>query len=289
MPIFKNWFEEKQIPGKREKNIKHRFLIQKKIYLGKTNFQKVFIFKNPLYGRIFCLDDIVQFSEIDEFVYHEMMVHPLFLSHPAPKEILIIGGGDGGVLREVLKYPIKKVDLVEIDKKIPEIAQKYLFFVCKNSFFDKRVKIYNQPAQDFVKKLRKNLYDILIIDCTNPYPYSLSFSLYSQNFLKKTYKILKENGILITLGYSFLDFYPALKKTFKKLRKIFRHSHLIRFTMPSYHCGDYCFFVGSKKIDLEKVNLENIKRRYNRLNIKTKYYLPSLHFSYFLLPPLYYL
>jgi spermidine synthase len=137
------WFCEKISFGKRAGKLKHCFFIDKLVFKGETNFQEVLIFDNSVYGRILCLDKIIQFSKLDEFIYHEMMVHPVLFSHPKPENVLIIGGGDGGTLREVLKHSVKKVDLVEIDKRIIELSKKYLKFVCKDSFSNKKVNIYN--------------------------------------------------------------------------------------------------------------------------------------------------
>jgi spermidine synthase len=285
MPIYKKWFCEEAVPGARLKKIKHCFLIDKLIFKGKTPLQEVLIFDNPVYGRIFCLDDIIEFSEKDEFIYHEMISHPVLFSHPDPKNILIIGGGDGGVLKEVLKHPIKKVDLVEIDKEVIKISKKYLRSVCKDSFSDKRVKIYNLPGESFIKE-KKSLYDVVIIDCTNFELEGPSFPIYLVKFYKEVFSALRREGILITLGASFLDFESFIKKIFKRLNKVFPYSVIYKFCMPSYHCGEYSFIAGSKKINLEKIDFEKIKMRFDKIakKHKFKYYSPAVHQASMVLP-----
>jgi len=273
---------EKPIPGKREKSVKHCFFAKKIILRKKTKFHEVLIFENPLYKRVFLLNGIVQLSQFDEFIYHEMMVHPVLFSHPFPKKILILGGGDGGVLREVLKHKVKSVDLVEIDRQIIEISKKYLKFCCKNSFSDKRVKIFNLPAQKFIQKVNKK-YEIIISDCTN-FGEKISKPLFSLNFYSKIYEILSPSGIFVTLGSSFLDFENILKEIFKKMKKIFEKVFCIRFCVPSFHCGEYAFLVGSKKIDLSKVNFSLLCKKYEKLRKKLKYYSPEIHKSSFVLP-----
>ncbi len=285
MPTSK-WFCEDSVPGKREGRVKHCFFIDKLVYKGKTALQKVLIFDNHLYGRVFCLDKIVQLSEADEFIYHETMVHPLFFSHPQPKDILIIGGGDGGVLREALKHPVRRVDLVEIDRDIIPLSKKYLRFVCRNAFSDKRVRIYNQPGQAFVKKAKKGSYDIAIVDCTNFVRGDfLSSGLYSPSFYKKISDVLKKEGMIITLGASFLDL-GIIRAIFKRMKKVFPYVSLLRFTMPSYHCGEYSFLAASKKIDLEKVSPSQLKRRFEKLakREKFRYYSPEIHKATMVLP-----
>lgn len=286
MPISKKkWFCEGGVPGKRFGKVNNCFFIDKLIFQGKTNFQKVLIFNNSIYGKIFCLDDIVELSEKDEFIYHEMISHPILFSHPNPKNILIIGGGDGGALREVLKHPVKKVDLVEIDKKIIDISKKYLRFVCHDSFSDKRVKIFNLPGEKFIGKY-KNFYDIVIIDCTNFSQEGLSSPLYLVRFYKDVFTALKKDGIIITLGASFLDFENFIKGISKKLKKVFSSVAIFRFCMPSYHCGEYSFIGASKKINLANVNFNKIEKRFKKLQKKhkLKYYSPEIHQASMILP-----
>jgi len=286
MPISKEkWFCEEVSLGKRACKIKHCFYIDKLVFKGKTNFQEVLIFDNSVYGRILCLDKIVQFSKSDESIYHEIMVHPVLFSHPKPENVLIIGGGDGGVLREVLKHSVKKVDLVEIDKRIIEVSKKYLKFVCKNSFSDKRLKIHNIGGERFIRDYI-DYYDLIIIDCTNSEPEGLSSELYSTEFYKQVSRALKQDGIIITLGASFLDFDTFIKKIFKRIKKVFPLPLIYKFTMPSYHCGEYSFIVGSKKINLKNINFKEIEKKFKKISKKHKfkYYSPEIHQSSMILP-----
>lgn len=271
MPICNNkkWFCEDSVPGKRFKKVEHCFFIDKLIFKGKTKFQDVLIFDNSIYGRVFCLDNIVQLSQSDEFIYHEMIAHPILFSNKKPEDVLIVGGGDGGALREVLKHPVKKVDLVELDKEIINIAKKYLKFVCKNSFSDKRVNVYNLSGEKFIEG-KKDIYDIVIVDSTN-FSEKNSLPLYSLNFYKKVYSLLKKDGIMITLGASFLDV-QFIKKIQNNIKKVFKNTAIYKFCMPSYHCGEYCFIAGSKKVDLKAVSFKKIKKEY-----KFKYYSPETH------------
>lgn len=276
MPTCK-WFCEKDVPGRRKGAVKHCFLIDKLIFQAKTRFQKVLIFQNSLYGRVFCLDNIVQFSEKDEFIYHETMAHTALFSHPKPENILIIGGGDAGVAREVLKHPVQKIDLVEIDKEIISISKKYLKVVCENAFSDKRLRIYNAPGQDFVKQ-RKGVYDIVFVDSTN-FGKKQANPLYTNKFYKDVFSALKRDGIMIALGASFLDFEGLVKPHLIELKKVFSFVFAIRFCMPSYHCGEYYFLLGSKKIDLEKADFKKIEKRFKELLKKHsfRYYSPKTH------------
>jgi spermidine synthase len=286
MPISKEgWFCEDEVPGKRFGKIKHCFSVDKLVFQGKTKHQDVLIFDNSVYGRVFCIENIVELSESDEFIYHEMISHPVLFSHPDPKNIIIVGGGDGGALREVLKHPVQMVDLVELDEDVTKISKKYLPFVCRDAFSDERVKIYNMPGQDFIKN-RKSLYDIAIIDCTNFDSDGLSNSLYSDEFYKQLLRALKPNGIMIALGFSFLDFDKMTKNAATKLKKFFSFVSVYRFCMPSYHCGEYSFVAASKKINLGKINFSKVSQRFKKLVKKFdfKYYSPEIHKASLILP-----
>lgn len=281
------WFCEISVPGKRAGAVKHCFLIENLVFKGRSPWQKFLIFDNPLYGRIFVLDGIVQLSEKDEFIYHEMIIHPILFSHPNPQNVLVIGGGDGGVLKEVLKHPINKIDLVELDEKVIDISKKYLpFLEAKKSFSNEKVRIFIEKGEEFIKGCKKNLYDIIIIDCTNPAENSFSNVLYSNRFYKKIFNLLAPKGIIITLGASFLDFQEIIKPILKRILSVFPNANLFKFTMPSYHCGEYCFIAASKKIDLEKVNLKELEKKYNKITKKYnfRYYSPKIHQASLVLP-----
>jgi spermidine synthase len=280
MPTSKKWFCEGTVPGKRLGKIKHCFLIDKLQFQGKTPYQDVLIFDNAIYGRVVVLDGIIQLSERDEFIYHETISHPILFSHPNPQKILIIGGGDGGVLREVLKHPVKEVYLVDIDKKAVEIFKKYIPFVSKGSFRDKRAKIFIEDGRKFIKNFQ-NFFDVVIIDSNDPMGPSLPF--FSGKFYKDVAKALKKNGIMVTLIGSFLDFETLIKKTVKKLKTIFPKIQLYRAAIPSYHCGDFCFIGASKIIDLKKVNFKKIEKRFKTLarspKLRSKFGVVFQHYS----------
>lgn len=144
-------------------------------------------------GRILVLDGIIQLSQIDEFIYHEMLIHPAMFYHQNLKKVLIIGRGNGGVLREILKHPIEEVYSVDIDKKVVEVSEKYLPFVSKGAFKDKRAKVFIADGIKFVKKY-KNFFDVIIIDFTDPLGPFLD--LFSKNFYQDVFRALTKNGAL---------------------------------------------------------------------------------------------
>ncbi|MDD5145579.1 MAG: polyamine aminopropyltransferase [Candidatus Pacebacteria bacterium] len=282
MPISKlKWFCEGSVPGKRLGKVRHCFYIDKLVFKGRTPYQEILIFDNSVYGRTFVLDGIVQLSKIDEFIYHEIIVHPIMFSHPSPKKVLIVGGGDGGVLREVLKHPIDEVYLIDIDEKLIEICKKYLPFVSQNSFADKRAKINIGDGMAFVNKF-EDFFDVVIIDSNDPI--GPSSKLFSQKFYGDVFRALKKDGIMIAQIGSFLDFESMITGTYRKLKKIFPFVYPYKLTMPSYNCGDYCFMGASKGIDLARVDFRNIEKRFQKIQKKLKYYSPKIHQASMTLP-----
>lgn len=278
----RRWFCESAVPGKRWSKIKHCFLIDRVVFEGKSRYQHILIFDNAIYGRVLVLEGIVQLSASDEYIYHEMITHPVFFSHPAPKDILIVGGGDGGALRECLKHSPKSVTLVDIDKKVIDLSKRYLPFISRGAFNDKRVTVVNADAKDFIKQYRDH-FDIVIVDGEDPV--GTSVPLYAAAFYKDLYRALKDNGMAVFQIGSFLDT-ALLNNTFSKLKSIFTYTTRLRLTMPSYHCGEYCFMAASKKINLEKVDFKNIEARFNKVKNRHtfKYYSTQVHQASLVIP-----
>lgn len=273
------WFCEGTVPGKRYGKIEHCFLIDELLFDEETSYQSILIFENSVYGRVLVLDDIVQFSTSDEFIYHEMITHPILLSHsdPHPQQILIIGGGDGGTLRECLRYNPKSVYLVEIDEKVIDVSQKYFPSLSQNAFTDHRVTLFHEDGKDFCKKY-EGFFDIIIIDCSDPVGPSLP--LFDINFYNDVFNALKTNGMAAFQVGSFLDS-ALIDGTFSKLKMVFPSVIKTRLTMPSYHCGEYCFMGASKKFILENMNFNSIYKKFSELNLNEslKYYSPEIHQS----------
>lgn len=196
---------------------------------------------------------------------------------------MIVGGGDGRVLREVLKHPVKGVYLVEIDRKVVEVSKKYLPSVSKGAFNDERVKIFIEDGASFIKKF-KDYFDVVIIDSTSPVGPSLS--LYSSKFYKRVFRALKRDGMMMIQIGSFLDFQNLIKPTFLKLKKIFPYVQIYKLTIPSYHCGEYCFIGASKKINLNKINFKRLKEKFKNLQKKVdfKYFSPDICLASMILP-----
>jgi len=276
--LGKNWFFEEFIPGE-SKTSTWGFQIEKEIFSKKSNFQRIEIFKTKEFGKVLVLDGEVQLSTKNGFVYHEMLVHPAMLYHQNPEKVLIIGGGDGGVLRETVKHPVKEIYLVDIDKKVIEVSKKYLPSVSKEAFLDKRLKIFIEDGLKFVKKYN-DFFDIVIEDLTDPS--GPSMELWKTGFFRDIFKALKRNGISVCQSGNFKE--PYAKKARRDIKKIFPFFKVHRAFVGCFPLGEHTFSFGSKKVNFDKINFETISRRFKKTGLKTKYYSPEVHFASKVLP-----
>ncbi len=193
------WFYESLFPS-----VRLGLKVRKVLVSNKSQYQKISILDTYQFGKVLVLDGVVQTTERDEFIYHEILTHLPMLSHPQPDRVLIIGGGDGGILREVLKYPVKEVFLVEIDKKVIELSKTYLSAICRNSFNDRRANIIIDDGVNFVKE-RKRKFDVVIVDSSDPI--GPAKVLFSSKFYTDVFNILSHDyGIFVQqTGSSFLQ------------------------------------------------------------------------------------
>ncbi len=264
--------------GENRKEEKHSpyhglfFFAKKILHEEKTPFQKIEVIENEFFGKILLIDDLVQTTEKDEFFYHEMLVHPAFVSHPSPQQILIIGGGDGGALREVLHYKIKKVNLVEIDKKVIEISKKF-FPNLSSSFEDKRVKIVIANGAEYIKSLDER-FDIIIVDSSDPV--GPSKALFGEDFYNSLKKIINENGVIVSQTGSPFYHQNIIKKLNKCFKEIYKTVKFYISPVPTYPSGIWSFVYLS-----ENVNPLELKRQPPP---NLKYYNKDIHFASFTLP-----
>jgi spermidine synthase len=283
----KKWFLETSFPGVRRCK-RDSFLISRDIFKGKSRFQDIRIFESPGFGKMLVLDGIIQLSQSDEFIYHEMMSHVPLLSMEEPSTALVIGGGDGGVLREATKHPLKQIDFVDIDPEVVILCRKYLPFISKGAFEDKRVKVHFEDGIKFIKG-REGCYDLVVVDSTDPVgPGKVLFSL---DFYRMVFRSLKKNGMAIFQLGPFLDFDLIIEPTAKKLGQLFTHINCIRLPMASYSCGcEYCFMLASKQTNPARLTSALIRKRLSRrLGTKAdtlRYYTPDIHLSSMVLPKL---
>ena len=269
------WFSELHTPY-----VKFSIKIDKQLHSEQTEFQRIDIFESKEFGRMMVLDGYVMLTEKDEFIYHEMIVHVPMVVHPNPKRVLIIGGGDGGTARELLRYKnVESVDLVEIDERVVNISRKYLpQTAC--SFDDERLHCYFEDGLKFIRHCN-NEYDLIIVDSTDPF--GPGEGLFTKEFYGNCYKALKEDGIMVNQHES--PFYDedafAMQRAHKRIVKSFPISRVYQAHIPTYPSGHWLFGFASKKYHPV---LDFDAKRWNALGLKTRYYNANLHNASFALP-----
>lgn len=254
--------------------------VDKHIYSEKSDFQRVDIFESKEFGRFLTLDGLMMVNEKDEFIYHDMITHVSMAVNPDIKRVLVIGGGDGGTVRELTRYEnIEKIDMVEIDELVVRASQKYLqYTACKLE--DERVNLYFEDGIEFVKD-KKGEYDLIIVDSTDPI--GPGEGLFTTEFYTNCYNALSEKGILINQNESayYENNAREAKRAHNKIKNIFPIAMACQYHIPTYPAGHWLFGFASKALhpieDLKKEDWEN-------LGLKTKYYNTELHKGAFALP-----
>jgi spermidine synthase len=266
-----SWFTELQT-----KDMAVRSRLTEILQQEKTTYKELAVYNTVPFGRMLVLDDIIQTTIADEFVYHEMIVHVSLHTHPAPRRVLVIGGGDGGTVREVVKHQeVEKTVLVEIDGRVIEAARKFLPEI-SCGLTDPRVEIIVDDGISHVEK-NKNAYEVIIIDSTDPI--GAATGLFEAAFYQKVAEALTEDGLFVAQTESPFFNRDLIRHVYREVAKIFSLTRLYLANIPSYPGGLWTFILGSKKYNPLKVN----KRILASLN--TKYYSLEVHKAAFTLPP----
>jgi len=243
----------------------------------KTPFQQIDIFETGQFGRILVLDGAINVGEKEEFIYSEMLAHvPLFV-HPQAQSVLVIGGGDGGVLREALKHPINRIDLVEIDGRVIEISRQY-FPEISCGLDDPRVRIHIEDGPQFVAGFQ-DTYDIIVVDSTDPI--GVGRVLYEETFYRNVYRALKHNGIVTTQSESPFFDKDIIKDLYPKLRRVFPLVRTYLAPVPFYPGTYWSFAFCSKGIDpLDDFHPSDALMT----QVETRYYDEHVHKGAFIVP-----
>jgi spermidine synthase len=254
--------------------------INKKLYSGKSSFQKIEVYDTVSFGRVLMLDDIYQTSEKDEFIYHEMLCQLPMIYHSKPKKVLIVGGGDGGSLKEVLKHPVEKVWMVEIDEKVVDVSKKYLPSISQKAFDDKRAEVIIDDGIKFVKE-HENFFDVIILDLSEPW--GPAEKVVSLDFYKSVRRALKKDGVVSVQGENFFYQPSLVALIYQRVKKAFPSTIIHHAPVLLYGIGEMSVVVASND-DLSKVSLNDVEKKFKRLKLKTKYYNPKIHFASAVLP-----
>ncbi len=261
--------------------VQQRLYVDKLLYRGRTDYQEIEIFENPLLGRVLVLDNIVQTTERDEFVYHEMLTHLPILAHGAVRKVLIIGGGDGGILEEVLKHPVETVTMVELDPKVVALCREYLSSISGDAFDDPRCDLIFADGAAFVAEDERR-YDLVVVD--SPDPIGPAKVLFESPFYAGCRRCLADGGILVTQnGVPFFQS-EEVTSTHASLKRLFAHTDFYVAPVPTYIGGHMTFGWASDGGDIRAVDRDTVAERYARSGLTTRYYNPDVHVAAFAIP-----
>lgn len=255
--------------------------VDKQLASVQSDFQRIDVFESNEFGRIMTLDGLLMLTEKDEYVYHEMIAHIPMATNPDIKNVLVIGAGDGGTVRELCRYDtVEHIDMVEIDYKVVELAREFLpFTAC--SLDDPRVNIHYQDGLRFVRRVKEGTYDLIIVDSTDPF--GVGEGLFTREFYGNCHKALTAEGILVNQHEStFYESYRnSMKRAHSRIKSLFPVALVYQAHIPTYPSGHWLFGFASKKFD-PRTDLK--AAWWNRLGLKTKYYNTTLHQGCFAIP-----
>jgi len=269
------WFSEAH-----SQHVKFSIQVDRQLFSGQSEFQRIDVFESKEFGRFLTLDGYMMLTERDEFIYHEMITHVPMAVHPAPRHVLVVGAGDGGVIRELTRYDtIEHIDLVEIDPMVVEVSREFLpQTAC--SLDDPRVRIHYADGLRHVRRCADK-YDLIIVDSTDPF--GPGEDLFTREFYGSCFQALKADGIMVNQHES--PFYEqdavAMQRAHKRIVESFPISRVYQAHIPTYPSGHWLFGFASKQYhpvrDLDVT-------RWEAFGLKCSYYTPRLHVGAFLLP-----
>lgn len=251
--------------------IQYTYEVSNILHKSKSKYQDIMVFENPFFGKILVLDGVVQITERDEFFYHEMLTHVVMYSHPEPKKVIVIGGGDGGTVREVLKHKtVEKVYFIEIDEEVINVSKKFFPSVACG-MEDSRVEIKCMDGAEFVKGRNADI-DIVIVDSTDIVGFAKS--LFTTEFFTSIKNALTENGMFVTLSESLHFHKDIVIEVQETMKSVFPIVDLYTAPIATYSGNWWTFSVGSRKLD------PRVIRRTDE--IVTKYYTGDINKNSFL-------
>ena len=269
------WFSEFHTP-----DVKHSIRMKRHLYSEKSEYQQIDIFDTPEFGRVLALNGSVVLTERDEFIYDEMITHIPMAVHPNVRDILVIGAGDGGVVRELIRYEdVRRIDLVEMDPMVLDACRKYLPENARG-LDDERVHIFYDNALRFIRR-KSEEYDLIIVDSMDPFGPSEGY--FTREFYGICYHALREDGIMVNQQGS--PFYrhdaEAMQRSHQRIIKLFPVSRVYQAHITTYAAGYWLFGFASKKYHpIDDFDEERWKSR----KLETDYYTPRLHKGSFYLP-----
>jgi len=261
--------------------VRQALSIDTPIHHGRSAFQQIDIFENAFLGRVLALDGIIQTTERDEHVYHEMLTHVPLLGHGAVRDVLIVGGGDGGMLEEVLKHPVDSATLVEIDPEVVELSRRYLPAICGEAFDDPRSTVVIGDGAAFVNSTDRR-FDLIIVDSSDPI--GPAEVLFRGDFYGACRHALKPGGVLVTQNGVVFYQEDEVRGTHACFKELFTCHGFYFAAVPMYAGGLMAFGWASDEVDLAAVPESVVASRFRESGFGTRYYSEAIHKAAFAWP-----
>jgi len=266
------WLTEKQT-----ENLGMTCRIKETLFSGQSDFQTISVVDSYEFGRMLVLDGVFQTSIFEEYIYHEMIAHVPLFTHPHPQKVLVIGGGDGGAVREIVRHQaVETVEMVEIDGMVVDISKKYLPEISA-AMLENHPKLKLDIGDGIAyMKAAENFYDVIIVDCSDPI--GPGVGLFSRDFFKDVHRALKPDGLFVQQTESPFYHQSLISRIYKDIADFFPVTKMYLANIPLYPGGLHSFTLGSKKYDPATATLPS------QLPFTTRYYNQDLHRSCFALP-----
>ena len=259
-----------------------RFEVSRVIHQEHTGFQDLLIFENPVFGKVLVLDGAIQVTERDNHIYHEMLVHVPIMAHGAARNVLIIGGGDGGTLREAVKHPLERATMVDIDGRVIELSKQFLPDLSAGAFDDPRAEVIVGDGLKYVAETDRR-FEVIIIDSTDPA--GPGEVLFSQAFYADCKRCLAPGGVLVTQnGAPYLQS-SELADSYRSFKALFADPWFYVAAVPTYIGGLLAMGWATDNADLRRQAAADLAKRSQAAGLATRYYDPEVHAAAFALPP----
>ena len=276
------WFDERLHEEWTEQGYTQRFRVDRVVFEQKTEFQELVIFETPAFGRVLALDGVIQTTEGDEFIYHEMLAHVPIIAHGRARRVLIIGGGDGGALREVLRHQgIERAVMVEIDRTVVDLCREHMPGLSDGAFDDPRAELIITDGLEYVAETNER-FDVIIVDSTDPI--GPGEVLFTSEFYADCKRCLTDGGVLVTQNGVPIFQPDEVTTTHRRLSPIFADVGFYVTVVPTYVGGMMTLAWATDDASLRSQSVEVLSERFTAAGLTPRYYTPGVHVGAFQLP-----
>ncbi len=274
------WYIDSQSP-----TLVLSYKVKRILFSGETPYQRVEVVETHDFGKCLIIDGKIQSSTLDEWVYHEALVHPSMVSHPNPKRVLVIGGGEGATLREVLRHStVEEAVMVDLDRQVIDIVKQYMGELPQGAFENPKTRLYFEEGRSFLARQPPASFDVIVVDVTDPLEGSPSIPLYTKEFYQLAWEKLTEQGLIVTQASPLFYNLDLHARIYRTMASVFPVACSYSADVPAY-ISSWGFVVGSKGPNPEALTPEEVDRRLAERKVSgLKFYDGTTHLAMFTKP-----